>query len=287
MSASVVAFRSLTVPACMPLTFSAASTLRRVTGNRATPSFSANRSTIPKGAAANFAKGGIGPVATLSGKLSAFFNVRPDASLKPLGSSTVNWVCSGMRALKLMLLMTLSPSDGGFSLFSKMGLKLSLPAFSRIPSTSLRGTGALKFRLIARMGKQAAWAFSRSQLKVAAKGSRTVKSKRFSIEFGMPSTPPAAGVATPLPQTNCTLADGVKRRLHARVTMFKGDFSAAEARPCDLSSAALSAPSISRTATRSPRPSTAHHTFACTLARVAGPLRRSVKNCSSSMRLPE
>ena len=44
----------------------------------------------------------------------------------------------------------------------------------------MRGTGALKLSCIGRMGRQAAWAFSRSQLNSAAKGSRTRYSKRLS-----------------------------------------------------------------------------------------------------------
>lgn len=41
---------------------------------------------------------------------------------------------------------------------------------------------------------------------------------------------------------------------------------------------------MSRIGTRSPRPSTAHHTWDCRLAAVAAPLSRSTKYCSSSMR---
>ena len=52
----------------------------------------------------------------------------------------------------------------------------ALPDFRRIASASLRGTGALKFSCIGRIGKHAARAFSRSQLKLAVKASRTVKS---------------------------------------------------------------------------------------------------------------
>ena len=79
-------------------------------------------------------------------------------------------------------------------------------------SASLRGTGALKFRLMGRMGRQADCAFSRSQLKLAENGSRTVKVKRFSTELAMP-----LGVLTPLPYTSCILDADVRRRLQARV----------------------------------------------------------------------
>ena len=98
MSPSAVAFRSLTLPASMPLIGSAASTLRSVTGSSAIPSFSAKRSTMPKGDAANFANGGMAPVATFSGKLLALLKARPDASLKSFGSVSENWVCSGIKA---------------------------------------------------------------------------------------------------------------------------------------------------------------------------------------------
>ena len=98
---------------------------------------------------------------------------------------------------------------------------------------------------------------------------------------------PVVGALTPLPNTSSTLAEGDSARLHAMVTMASGSFAAAVSSPCDLSKAARSLPSISRTATRSPSPSTWHHTLACTLLDVAAPLSLSVKYCSSSMRLPE
>jgi len=104
MSASVPGWKVRTLPAgalaadlsCSafrPLTFSVASTLRKVTGSMATPSGSAKRSTMPKGEAANLASGGIAAVAVLSGKLSALRRVRPDASLKSLGKVMVSWAC--------------------------------------------------------------------------------------------------------------------------------------------------------------------------------------------------
>ena len=88
-SASVAGCRSLTLPGLRPVVRSAASTLRTVTGSSATPPGSARRSTMPNGAAANLASGGMGPVATLSGKASALVSARPEASLKSRGSSSV------------------------------------------------------------------------------------------------------------------------------------------------------------------------------------------------------
>ena len=47
-------------------------------------------------------------------------------------------------------------------------------AFRRMFSASLRATGALKVRRMGRTGRQADWAFSRSQENSAAKGWRTL-----------------------------------------------------------------------------------------------------------------
>ena len=200
-SASVLGCRSLTWPGLRPLICSAASTLRRVTGSSArSPGLvpgSAKRSTMPNGDAANLASGGMAPVATLSGKLSALRSTRPEASLKSFGNASVNDVFSANSGLKLMLLTTsvLSPS------VSNVGLSVSLADVRRIASASLRGTGALKFSRIGKRGRQADWAFSRSQLKVAENGSRTLKSKRFSIILATPLAVPEllVGARTPLP----------------------------------------------------------------------------------------
>ncbi len=184
MSASVAGCSVLTLPAgalvvlracstSSPLMASAGSTLRSVTGSIATPLGSAKRSTMPKGAAANLASGGMAPVDTLSGKLSALRRLRPEASLKPLGSSSVNAVCSGKMPLKVTLLTTWSSSMAASPSPSAVGLNVSLLDFKRISVSSLAGTGALKARRMGRTAKQALCAFSRSQLKLAAKGSRT------------------------------------------------------------------------------------------------------------------
>ncbi|MCY1170947.1 hypothetical protein D9M73_110370 [compost metagenome] len=179
MSASVLGCRSLTLPdvaGVSPLTCNAASTLRSVTGSRAgSPGFvsgSAKRSTIPNGDAANLASGGMAPVASFRGKLSALRSTRPEASLKSLGSSSVYCADSVNSGLKLTLVTTSAASPLSAS---NTGLSVSEPDFRRIASASLRGTGALKFRLMGRIGRQADWAFSRSQLKLAENGSRTWK----------------------------------------------------------------------------------------------------------------
>ena len=214
-SASDFGFRSLTWPAGVSaLVFRAGSTRRSVTGSSAGVSAfasgSAKRSTMPKGAAENLASGGITPVATLSGKLAALSGARPLASWKPAGSSTEKAVFSGNGPLKLT---PLTSASAVLSSLSNVGFRAPAVDFRRIASASLRGTGALKARRIGRIGKQGAWAFSRSQLKLRCKGSRTLKAKRLSTVL---ATPPA--VATPLPKTICTLDAGVNRRLQPSVT---------------------------------------------------------------------
>ena len=118
------------------------------------------------------ASGGRAPVATFSGKLSALRSVRPEASWKPRGSSSVNRVCSSKGPGKVIWVTTLSAS-AWLPSPSSCGLVLPAPDTKRMPSACLRGTGALKLRLIGRIGRQADWAFSRSQLKLAENGSRT------------------------------------------------------------------------------------------------------------------
>lgn len=62
---------------------------RTVTGSSGGPSGSARRSTMPKGLEANLASGGMAPVRTASGKLSAFSSGRSEASRSLAGS--VSW----------------------------------------------------------------------------------------------------------------------------------------------------------------------------------------------------
>ena len=145
---------------------------------------------MPNGAAANLASGGIGPVATFSGTLAALASGRPLASFKSGGSVSVKPVRSGRGAGNC----TRSSSASASSPSSITGACSARSERRRICSASRRGTGALNWSVIGRIGMQAAWAFSRSQPMLAVKGSRTVKAKRRSTLF---STPP--GVATPLP----------------------------------------------------------------------------------------
>ena len=188
-----------------PFTCSCASTLRSVTGIMAGPlSPSAKRSTTPKGAAANLASGGISPAATLSGNIWVFDSVRPLTSLKPDGNSIRYEAFSGKGGLKAIVLTS--------SLLSSSPKK-GLIEPSRMPSASLRGTGALKFSTIGRIGKQPAWAFSRSQLNSAVKGCRTLNSKRFSSLLAIP-----LGVATPFPMTRRMRAPDGSGRPHASAT---------------------------------------------------------------------
>ena len=176
-------------------------TLRKVTGSRAAPSPSANRSTMAKGAAANLAKGGMAPVAAVIGKLSAFCKDRPAASRNSLGNSIVNFTFSGRTVLNSTRFTRVSPSA---SSLSKLGFRLSLPTCRRTPCACARVTGALKFRLTGRIARQSARAFSRSQLKLAMNGSRTVNSKRRCTELVTLPAAVAEVLATtrPLPTTN-------------------------------------------------------------------------------------
>ena len=85
------------------------------------------------------------------------------ASLKPLGSSSVNAVCSANRPGKVTLLSTLSSSCPPSPSPPSVGFRVSLADTSRIPCNSLTGTGALKLNRMGRSGRQALWAFSRSR----------------------------------------------------------------------------------------------------------------------------
>ena len=105
----------------------------------------------------------------------------------------MNCVCSGKGAGKLTESTTAS-SASALPSSSNLGLMVLPPPLSAICAASLRGTGALKRSVIGRSGRQAACAFSRSQVKDTAKGSRTWKLKRRSTLLATPE-----GVATPLP----------------------------------------------------------------------------------------
>ena len=191
-SASVCGLMSLTLPGVSALTINAGSTRRTVTGIIATPPGSAKRSTTPKGEAANLASGGIGPVAVFIGKLPGAASARPDASTNFAGTSMVKGVLSAKGGAKLTDSTTASSSLALSS--SAFGFWVLSPPFIVICIASLRDTGALKRSSIGRNGRQAACAFSRSQVNDTANGSRTSKANRFSIALAMPD-----GVATPLP----------------------------------------------------------------------------------------
>ena len=160
---------------------------------------------MPNGAAANLASGGIGPVAILSGKLLALASGRPLASFKSGGRRSVKALRSGSGWGNCRRSMSASASV----LSSMIGACSPLSPTRRANSARRRGTGALNFNSIGRIGKQPACAFSRSQLVLAVNGSRTVKPKRRSMRLGTP-----LGVATPAPYTTCTRLAGVRRRAH-------------------------------------------------------------------------
>ncbi len=185
---------SLTLPGVSALTSNAGSTRRTVTGINATPPGSAKRSITPKGEAANLASGGIRPVAVFIGKLFGAASARPDASTNFTGNSMVKGVLSAKGGEKVTDSTTASSSALLLLSSSAFGLSVLSPPFIVICIASLRDTGALKRSSIGRSGRQAACAFSRSQVNDTAKGSRTSKAKRFSTVLAMPD-----GVATPLP----------------------------------------------------------------------------------------
>ncbi|MCY1378955.1 hypothetical protein D9M69_666300 [compost metagenome] len=118
------------------------------------------------------ASGGIAPVATFSGKLPGVPSGRPEASWKPEGSSMLNCVLSASGGPKLALLTTSSSLCEPPS-FSSVALIVLPSPLSTICEATLRVTGALNCSCIGRSGRQAACAFSRSQLNDTAKGSRT------------------------------------------------------------------------------------------------------------------
>ena len=138
----------------------------------------------------NFASGGIGAVAVLSGKRSAFASVRPLDVVQIRAAA--RW--SDPRARAAARRIRCRSTSARLSLSSKRGARLPPGPRSTIFSASARATGALKRSRKGRSGVQGAFAFSRSHEKLAVKGSRTVKSKRFSTSFAMP-----LGPATPAP----------------------------------------------------------------------------------------
>ena len=172
-SASVCGERSRTVPPGIRLSAcSADSTLRKVTGSSAGPlGPSANRSTTPKGAAANLTSGGMGPVRTASGKLLALLKVRPASSTKPAGKTICMAACSGRLPAKRTDSVLLELASSALN----CGLMVSLPYCNTTCLAHCMGTGAEKFTVTGRIGIQAACALGRSQLKLASSGDCTLK----------------------------------------------------------------------------------------------------------------
>jgi len=168
MSASVLGCKSSSFRsrACRP-----GSTRRSVSGISAGPSGpSAKRSTMPKGAAANLASGGMGPVSIFSGKLPALASGRPLASFRSAGRLRLSAARSGKGPSKRRRSSSSSPAPSS----APCGANSVLSERSRTAPSSLRATGALNVSSIGRIGMHAAWAFSRSQRVLAVKGSRTL-----------------------------------------------------------------------------------------------------------------
>ena len=225
---------------------------------------------MPNGAPANLASGGMPPVATASGKLPALDSARPVSSTSPAGSVSCSRAFSGSGAANCTSLTAPLPSSTNF--FGANGAPAA--GTSRACCASARGTGAVKRSVIGRNGRQADCAFSRSQLNSTAKRSRTFHSKR------CVSLDPVAGPHTS--RTPAIAGNGRWQASNSRFAAGQRDHSRARAR----SSASRGAPSISFTPMRSPSPSTSHQARRVAPAASAGPLKRSRKCWSSSMRAP-
>ncbi|MNM75889.1 hypothetical protein D3C81_876900 [compost metagenome] len=109
-------------------------------------------------------------VATLSGNRSALDSVRPLSSFRSFGTSMVNCAFSANGAAKVKALTLAS----GARLGSTCGARWPDGVVSTTCSACLRGTGAENVTDIGRSGVHGDCACSRSQLKLAVKGSRTV-----------------------------------------------------------------------------------------------------------------
>ena len=182
-----------------------ACTWRSVTGSIA----SALRSTTPNGAAANLAIGGAAPVATLSGKLARW----RAAGRRCPSARSAGRRCRPRSRPAAWERRSRSPRSALSSL-SNTGRERARrsPAPAATCAASARGTGAEKRRLIGRIGRHGAAAFSRSQLNSAVKAARTRRRKRCSIVV---TTCGLAAAAMPLPQTRrsaASLASGRSQR---------------------------------------------------------------------------
>lgn len=123
---------------------------------------------MPKGAAANLASGGYGPVHERSGNCQALAGARPASSFRSAGSSRTSLLFSGNGGLNFSASTMPSPSPG-----SRSGLRLPLSVTSLNCSASLRATGAPNASRTGSSGTQPAFAFSRSQEKLTVKLLRT------------------------------------------------------------------------------------------------------------------
>ena len=152
--------------------FRSACTWRKATGSMP-GSDGLPASTMPKGAPANLASGGMPPVPTSSGKVAALASVRPVSSLKPAGSTMRKRVLSGIGAAKRISLTAALRSSGSSRGFSASALPSGDTGCSRTASATARGTGVFRRSVIGRSGRQGPRACSRSQLNSARKRWRT------------------------------------------------------------------------------------------------------------------
>jgi hypothetical protein len=123
---------------------------------------------MPKGEAANLAMGGVGPMLTSSGKAAALASGRPASSLTWEGSTNRSWEFSGSGAGNSTRATAVSSSRrrGAIGVPPACGTRRSAWAVAR-------ETGAENCSTAGASGMHGAFAFSRSQLKFAAKRSRT------------------------------------------------------------------------------------------------------------------
>ena len=192
-----------------------------------------------------------------------------------MGNSIAYFAPGGNGALKVTLVTIDSASPASPS---KVGFTLPDDDLSTMPLAIFRATGALNCSAMSRIGRHAACAFSRSQVKSAENGSRTLKVKRFSSELSTP-----LGDATPLPYTSCTLEPDVMRRAQDTVRMLFGSLLAFLSKPSDCSTSVRRLSMTVLTPRREPTSLATHQMFASTLNGSAGPLSSSTKTCSSSM----
>ena len=228
-------------------------------------------STMPKGAAANLASGGMPPVATCSGKLAALASVRPVSSRSAAGSARLRRLFSGSGAAKRTSLSVALRSSAS----TLAAMALPCAGASVAASANARGTGAEKRSSTGRSGRHGALARSRSQLISALKRARTVHAKLRGVVV---TSVDGAAAAMPAPHT-------MRMRVAAGSGRSQATSSQRWASPCRPRvriNSSRTAPCTRRSGTRSPRPSTSHQALRCTLARSTAPLLRKRKCWSSS-----